>query len=301
MQFAAHESFHIRDGWLRKGLLHIEQNPYLFSEEHAEDDLGVGRNMVSAIRYWLQATGLAVAVPEKAEGKRNLRFEATPLAGLIAQYDPYLEDEGTLWVLHYELATNFQQATSWSWFFNRFGVRHFTQDLFLTHLQRFVEAGAKRKISPRSLEKDFRCFVRTYARTVEKTGNLSPEESFDCPLAALNLLEYLPKTKSYRLPVPHEESLPELLVGYALVRMHVETPLTSNEVSFREALYGEGSPGRVFNLDPDTLYGHLLHLDEHEEKLVTFSRTAGLNLITLQTRDPHEVLTHYYRSLGGDA
>jgi|RhiMetdeSRZDD1v2_1073273.scaffolds.fasta_scaffold3827553_2 hypothetical protein len=48
MHFAAHESFHIRDGWLRKGLLNIERNPYLFSEEHAGDDLGVGRNMVSS-------------------------------------------------------------------------------------------------------------------------------------------------------------------------------------------------------------------------------------------------------------
>src|SRR3989442_15414290 len=38
------------------------------------DDLGVGRNMVSAIRYWLQATGLAVAVPEKTDGKRSVRF-----------------------------------------------------------------------------------------------------------------------------------------------------------------------------------------------------------------------------------
>lgn len=300
MQFAAHESFHIREGWLRKGLFNIERNPYLFSEEHAGDDLGVGRNMVSAIRYWLQATGLAEAIPEKNDGKRSSRFEATPLAGLISQYDPYFEDEGTLWVLHYELAVSFQQATSWSWFFNRFGVRHFTQDLFLTHLQRYVETNGKRKISPRSLEKDFRCFVRTYARTVEKAGNLSPEESFDCPLAALNLLEYLPKTKSYRLLAPHEESLPELLIVYALVRMRAETPLTSNEVSFREALYSEGSPGRIFNLDPDTLYGYLLRLDEKKERFVTFTRTAGLNLITLHTRDPQEVLTGYYRSLGGD-
>jgi len=229
-----------------------------------------------------------------------VRFEETPLAGLIRQYDPYFEDEGTLWLLHYHLATNFQQATSWSWFFNRFGVRHFTQDLFLTHLQRFVETNAKRRVSPRSLEKDFRCFVRTYTRTVEKTGSISPEESFDCPLSTLNLLEYLPKTKSYRLLAPHEESLPELIIAYALVRMQAGMPLMTNEVSFRDALYEEGSPGRLFNLDPESLYGYLIRLDEHGEKFITFARTAGLNLITLHTLDPQTVLAHYYRPFGGE-
>jgi hypothetical protein len=301
MLFAAHESFHIREGWLRKGLLGVDRNPYLFSDEHAGDKLGVGRNMVSAIRYWLQAAGLAVAVSENTNGKRSVRFEETPFAQLVRYYDPYFEDEGTLWLLHYHLATNLQQATSWSWFFNRFGVRHFTQDLFLTHLQRFVETNAKRKVSPRSLEKDFRCFVRTYARTVEKAGTVSPEESFDCPLSTLNLLEYLPKTKSYRLLAPHEESLPELIVAYALVRMRAGMPLMNNEVTFRDALYGEGSPGRMFNLDPESLYGYLSRLDEQPEKLVSFTRTAGLNLITLHTLDPQAVLTRYYCSFGGEA
>lgn len=300
MLFAAHESFHIREGWLRKGVLGIERDPHLFWEEHAGDELGVGRNMVSAIRYWLQATGLAEAVSEKTNGKRTTHFKETSFARLVMRDDPYFEDEGTLWLLHYHLATNLQQATTWSWFFNRFGVRHFTQDLFLTHLQRFVETNAKRKIASRSLEKDFRCFIRTYARTVEKTGHVSPEESFDCPLSSLNLLEYLPKTKSYRLLAPHEESLPEMIVAYALVRMRAGMPLMNNEVPFRDALYGEGSPGRIFNLDPESLYGYLIRLDEHQEKFVTFTRTAGLNLITLHTRDPQIVLTRYYSSLRGE-
>lgn len=300
MLFAAHESFHIREGWLRKGLLGIERNPFLFSEEYAGDELGVGRNMVSAIRHWLQAAGLAEAIAEKNNGKRTVQFQETPFAKLILKHDPYFEEEGTLWLLHYHVATSEKQATTWSWFFNRFGVRHFTQDLFLTHLERFVETHARRKISPRSLEKDFRCFVRTYTRTVEKTNAFSPEESFDCPLSSLNLLEHLPKTKSYRLLTPPEDSLSPLIMAYALVHMRAQIPSTNNEIAFRDALYGEGSPGRVFNLDPDTLYGYLIRLDEGQEKPVTFTRTAGLNLITLHTREPQAVLEHYYHSLGGD-
>ena len=194
MLFAAHESFHLRQGWLRKGLLGGE-HPDLFTREDATDLLGVGRNMVSAIRYWLQATGLTQIKTETMDGKRISRFDRTEFARLLIRYDPFIEDEGSLWFIHYELATNFAQSTTWSWFFNRFGVRQFTQDMFLAHLQRFVDAEVKRKISPRSLEKDFRCFVRTYSRSSERAGHLSPEENFDCPLSSLNLIEYLPRTK----------------------------------------------------------------------------------------------------------
>src|SRR5262249_45341422 len=191
----------------------------------------------------------------------------------------------SLWFIHYALATNFAQSTTWSWFFNRFGVRHFTQDMFLAHLQRFVDAEGKRKISPRSLEKDFRCFVRTYSRSSDRANHLSPEENFDCPLSSLNLLEYLPRTKSYRTLTPDEDGFPDLLVAYALVRMRSLVPLMSNEISFRDALYAEGGPGRVLNLDPEMLFSYLVRLDESENKILSFSRTAGLNLITLNIRD----------------
>src|SRR5690348_17606538 len=97
MLFAAHESFHIRQGWLRKGLLGIEEHPDLFTREDATDLLGVGRNMVSAIRYWLLASGLATTKTETADGKRTSFFNQTDFARLVLKHDPFIEDEGTLW------------------------------------------------------------------------------------------------------------------------------------------------------------------------------------------------------------
>ena len=298
MLFAAHESFHLRQGWLRKGLLGIEQHPDLFNREDATDILGVGRNMVSAIRYWLQATGLASVKIETADGKRISSFSGTDFARLLMQYDPFIEDEGSLWFIHYELATNLVQSTTWSWFFNRFGVRHFTQDMFLAHLQRFVDAEGKRKISVRSLEKDFRCFIRTYSRGSDRADHLSPEENFDCPLTSLNLLEHLPKTKSYRTVTPDENALPELIVAYALARMRSQMRLGMREISFRDALYGEGSPGRVLNLDPEVLFGYLVRLGDNNEDVLSFSTTAGLNIITLKVPEPSKVMQLYYAAMG---
>ena len=298
MLFAAHESFHIRQGWLRKGLLGIEEHPDLFTREDATDVLGVGRNMVSAIRYWLLASGLATVKTETADGKRTSRFNQTDFARFVLKHDPFIEDEGTLWFLHYELATNFTQSTTWSWFFNQFGVRHFTQDMFLAHLQRYVDAQVKRKISARSLEKDFRCFVRTYSRGSDRADHSSPEENFDCPLTSLNLLEHLPRTKSYRTVTPDENALPDLIVAYALACMRSRMPLATKEISFRDALYSEGSPGRVLNLDPEILYGYLGRLNDNYGKVLTFSTTAGLNLITLKLSDPWKIMELYYAGMG---
>ena len=205
--FGAHETFHIREGWLRKGLLGIKRNPHLFSDPYASDVLGVGSNMVVAIRYWLQATRLVESKFEQREGKKIISYHLTKLADLILEQDPYFEDDGTLWALHYQLATNQEMATTWYWFFNEFGVRQFTQDLFLSHLQRYVESNRRREVKFKTLEKDFRCLIRIYTRHEDKVKGAGYEDSYDCPLASLNLLQHLPLSRGYRLVGPSQDEL----------------------------------------------------------------------------------------------
>lgn len=58
-KFKANQTFFIRSGWLYKGIVNIKQNPLLFSEEFPQDLLGVGKNMATAIKYWLNVIGLS--------------------------------------------------------------------------------------------------------------------------------------------------------------------------------------------------------------------------------------------------
>jgi len=113
------------------------------------------------------------------------------------------------------------------------------------------------------------------------SSRTSPEDNLDCPLSVLGLLEILPLTKSYHAVTPPPELLHPLLVAYALVQMKVKRALSWREILFREALYEEGSPGRIFQLDPELLYSYLGKL-EADERLVDFSRTAGLDLVMLK-------------------
>lgn len=50
--FSGHDSFQCRSLWLKKGLDFVNQG-YEFAQEDSVVKLGVGKNMVSSIRYWM--------------------------------------------------------------------------------------------------------------------------------------------------------------------------------------------------------------------------------------------------------
>ena len=128
MRFRAHETFFIRKGWLSKGIKNVVADPAVFmgNSGNPMDVLGIGSNMVKSLRYWLQTVGLTT---EPAYGKKEQSL--TDFGKLVKKYDPYIEELGTLWLLHYHLAKNLNDATSWYFFFNEFKLMEFDKDDFV--------------------------------------------------------------------------------------------------------------------------------------------------------------------------
>ncbi len=97
LSFSGHESFQCRSLWLKKGYDFVN-NGHSFTNEDAVVELGVGKNMVNAIRFWMKAFGLTYE-----------NDKPTPLANKLLNdvdgWDPYLEDEDSLWLLHYRVGT----------------------------------------------------------------------------------------------------------------------------------------------------------------------------------------------------
>lgn len=59
LRFSGHESFQCRNLWLKKGYDYLKSKREYkspFNEEWAVIDLGVGKNMVSSIRFWMPLT-----------------------------------------------------------------------------------------------------------------------------------------------------------------------------------------------------------------------------------------------------
>ena len=135
MKFRAHETFFIRKGWLSKGMKNVIDNPTVFIDKmnNPMDVLGIGANMVKSLRYWLQVTGLT------EEGKGKVREQRlTDLGACIYEYDRYLEELGTLYLVQYKLATNPENATAWYYFFNHFNMSEFSKEDFILQLQKYI-------------------------------------------------------------------------------------------------------------------------------------------------------------------
>lgn len=291
MKFRGHETFFIRKGWLTKGMKYVSKRPDVFisKEEKPMDVLGIGSNMVRSLRYWMQATGITT---EPKHGKRMQSF--TPLGKLIATYDRYLEEQGTLAILQYELASAADEATSWYFFFNEFQMQEFNRDDFVNGLKNYVLMQNETAAAERSYQDDFSCLISSYLPR-DKSGQkqIQPEDNIACPLGELGLIDYVNRShKIYRKTMAAPQLIPSA-VAMAIILLQQGTKY---EVSLKELLRGRKSLGNAFNLDMAALLFILKQLEQ--QKALKIVRTAGLDMVRIMTEDTAESwLEHYYHGI----
>ena len=79
-QFSGHETFPFRYPWLKKGFDAVLSDGGAFLREDAITTLGVGKNMVRAIRHWCLAAGV-LEEGERGELKVSRLGEALAATG----------------------------------------------------------------------------------------------------------------------------------------------------------------------------------------------------------------------------
>lgn len=292
MKFRAHDTFFIRKGWLSKGMKYVYKKPNVFVDknENPMDVLGIGANMVKALRYWLQAVGLT---EEKKSGQRTQKF--TDLGNSIYTHDRYIEELGTLHLLHYKLATNKENATAWYFFFNEFFMSEFTKEDFVRSLENFVLINDENaSVALRSLNDDFLCIINTYlSRYKVHIGKISPENNIDCPFGELGLIDILNKEKKiYKKSIPIVKDFDPWII----LAIIVEQFKGKKEINLNDLLTAPCNIGRIFNLDSISLLD-LLHKVERigEIKII---RTAGLDIIRInKNRTFQECIEIYYKNI----
>jgi hypothetical protein len=297
MRFAEHQTFYIREGWLFKGMAAVVeaeskgQLPTIFLDDDAPERMGIGRNMVRALRFWMQATGIT---NEKKEQNRFVQH-LTSFGNLVWRYDRYLENEPTLWLIHYHLACSEDKATTWYWFFNHFAPVVFDDRSFLEALARWVmTVEPDKKIAQSSIKKDVFCLLKTYLPDNELH---TPENLIESPLAQLNILsqvEYGPH-KRYRLEQIDPVHLDPLVLLYVIVDRQMRVRPEVHQVRLSQVLREPMNAGRVFNLTTALLGDLLAELNKHHpDWRVQFVRTSGLDHLTLPQVEPLEILDRFY-------
>jgi hypothetical protein len=276
MKFRAHDTFIIRKGWLSKGMkwVNTKSDVFVAKDENPMDVLGLGANMVKALRYWLQVVGLT---EEPRSGKRVQNF--TSLGKTVFEKDRYIEELGTLYLLQYKLASNKEEATAWYFFFNEFSMSEFSRDDFVEALQKFIKmSGNGDSIAPRSLNDDFACIISTYLpRYKSRSGKISPESNIDCPFGELGLVDILNKSKkTYKKSIPAAYTI-NPWIALAVI---VDNAAKRGEIGLNELLNTPCNIGRIFNLDSITMLDVLYQIEQLGE--IKVNRTAGLDVIIIQ-------------------
>jgi len=263
-QFSGHETFPFRYPWLKKGFDAVLSDAGVFTRDDAITTLGVGKNMVRSIRHWCLAAGILEEAD--TEGLRTSTLGTLLLAddGL----DPYLEDPATLWLLHWQIASNRSRSTTWFWTFNHFHEPEFTREALGSALFKWTQALPGKLVAEGSVKRDVEVFLRTYVPS-RLSRNDTAEDSLDCPLVDLGLITQAGGSQTYRFRRGRQEGLPDGILLYALLAFWDDFAPASGTLAIQDIARQQGSPGRLFKIDESSLVERLEGIEKITEGALT--------------------------------
>jgi hypothetical protein len=266
-KFARHETFAPRFGWLHKAYMQVKQDSETFHGEDAPVTLGVGRNMVYAMRYWSQAFKLTQEHPHEDPTYRAYVASPTWRARWLLDEDgadPYLEDTGSLWLLHWWLLSSEPQAKclapSWYVMFHLAPFSRVTTAEMVNRITRHVHENfdEDRWPAPESISRDVDCLIKMYALDQE-FNPLSPgsfEDLLACPFRELGLIEGQGKGKEriWRFTSGPRSNLPAAVLTYACLDYASRFSPNAGTISLARLANEPGAPGRAFRMrEPDLI------------------------------------------------
>lgn len=280
--FSGHDSFQCRQLWLKKGYDYVYEGKN-FNDEDAVVQLGVGKNMVSSIRFWLKAFSIIDNKDIPTEfGKRLFNDENG--------YDPFLEDEASLWLLHYQLVKN-GFASIYSIIFNEFRKEKllFNKETFVNYVKRIGESNTDLNFNENTVGKDFIVFANLYKND---PASKDVEDSFSGILSEIELLKTTGKGKEEHFYIENAErdNLPEVVVLFTIL----DNPNYGNSISLNSLEFDLNSPGSVFALNRSGLMNKISEIVS-EFKDITFTDQAGIKELQFKKKlEAFTILDTYY-------
>ena len=301
-RISGHESFPCRYAWLPKAVRGLQEDPKLFGdEEGAMVELGVGKNMVRSIRFWSQVMGMA-----EAETKRQSLSVTALGRTLLAEkgLDPFLEDIRTLWLLHWNLATNIESPLlAWDFLLNRWQEPELVPSVALKALQKEAEKYENR-LSKVTLQQHFNTFLHTYYPTRGRKGEVQ-EDNLDCPLVGLELIIKIGERELDRRSGAHEtiygfnreekpDISPELFV-YCLNDFWQKRHWVESTLTLQEIAHSHGSPGQIFKLPEEDVRTRVEALARQTNGFLEYMESANLQQVEkTRNRNSMDLLKEIY-------
>jgi hypothetical protein len=259
LRFSGHETFACRYAWLPKAYRALSADPAIFVDEQAAMvDLGIGKNMVRSLRFWVEAAGLA----ESADRELQLTDFAHAIFGPDG-FDPYLEDIRTLWLLHWKLSSRRKGGLfAWRFLLNHWPYPELTRS---EALNSFARESSKLGFSHSSitLSQHLDVFLHTYRPT--RSASVGIEDSLDGPLVELAFLQPIGERKFegerwetvYAFRREPKAEISRALFAYCMSEFWEHFRPGENALTLREVALAPCSPGQVFKLPEEDVRARL--------------------------------------------
>lgn len=266
LRLKRHGTFSIREGWLEKAI-HIiansDDNKSLFSKDNGVIEFGIGSMMVTSLRYWLIATNI---IDERTN-------KLSEFGQLLLEFDPYLDDDFSWWMIHEKLASNYKDAPILNIILNEYKVKNFKKKDLNEFVLEYLKDNAIEYSSENGVDSDIGVFLKTYTNEVVT----DPEDNLNSPLGKLDLIQK-DKDGSYSFIQPRHDRLNYLVVYYNVLNCLGN----SDSAHISELMDSNNSPTKLLKMDKNLFY---LYLNEFKrEGLITVNRTAGLNMVYIHEK-----------------
>ena len=289
--FSGHETFPMRYGWLKKVFDTCESlgnqgktsiKSFLGSDE-AMVVLGVGKNMVAAMRYWASYSRLLDMTEEK-------ELEINPFARELFSdkgKDPWLENYATLWYIHWNLVCGKRKNSdclfTYYWFFNHYNFSTFDKEALSKQILEFLKdkwgVSVDKLPAPLTLSRDIDCFISIYSAKARK--GKSDEESIESPLVELGLINPITRRDVFQINRGIKPALSIYTFLFGLLIFWKGYFPNAKTISFESICYQPLSPGRVFLINEDAVAGYMHDISKITKGLLEYSETAGMKEIIL--------------------
>ena len=279
LSFSGHESFPCKSLWLKKGYDFVVGGND-FNSPEAVIGLGVGKNMVTSIRFWLKAFG--ITDNDKLSDLGNYLFDESK------GKDKYLEDIATLWLLHFNLVFS-ETATLYNMFFC--GVQrersHFEREQVLTYVKlKMVEAGKITQFNANTVKKDIGVLLQNYCLPRKSQSN----EDFSSLLIDLDLISQSSEGKGYYFNVDGKRRVTKEIFLYGLLKLKEQEG--DNTIAFDTI---QENVGLVFCMQDFETIEMLKQLANEYGQYFAYSDVAGIKQVQFTNDlDVFQVLDNYY-------
>ncbi len=296
LKFSGHETFVCKHYWPKKGVdFLLAENS--FNDKDAVIKLGVGKNMVSSIRFWLRALGLT----DVDDNISKLGYKLFGKEG----HDPYLEYIGTIWLLHYYLI-KVNYASIYNLIFNEFRKERsvFNKSQIKSFIKRKYSETGNNSLNLNTIVKDISVFFRLYGKVDYQNVSKNFEDEISSLMIELELISSTvednikegtnkrEKIEWFHLHGENRSSLPSSILLFSILDNFPD----SKNIALKRLEIEPNGPSLVFVLSKNELYKKLKEIEAEYEGIIVSETAGNIVLVIPEGINKWKVLKKYYEN-----